>query len=78
MKSKSSRRLFFNALALVVMLSALAIAPAAQASGPCQSAGCTGWQCVEFQYRQCTELQDCCACTCGAYSCQYIQPLRIA
>lgn len=63
-----SRRLLVLLLALSLMLGALALAPAASASGPCMNAGCdTG--CVSWDQYGCSVTQTCCVCTCGAYAC---------
>jgi hypothetical protein len=70
MKSNSSRRLFFNALVLAVMLSGLATAPVAQASGP----QCSGWECVEYyEYNVCAAVQKCCVWPGGAWECEYVR-----
>jgi hypothetical protein len=75
--SRFSRFSWVNLLFLVVMVGALGPAPASDASDmvvQCQSAGCTGWECINYQYGRCVEYQNCCACTCGAYVCSYFDP----
>ena len=67
----SLRRLWINLLVLAVMMGALALAPEAEANGPCQNAGCSGWECIEWNNNYCMRMQNCCVCTCGAYACQY-------
>ncbi len=78
---RSSRRLWINLLLLAVAVGALALAPESDASDmlvQCRDAGCTGWECINYQYNQCVQYQNCCACTCGSTVCSYFTPRNTA